>query len=154
MYGGEECPEAWAGSAPAGDSLQALAESFPAGLLVPLEGVGRPRWNVLGSRDCQPKERQCRPGLAILPTALIGFVLPSDTNSFGGHDVLFIALLCFVETGSYFVTQAGLKPKVILLPQLPESCIHRCRLPCMPVSHILLVSVYPGGTWDGHVRQE
>lgn len=46
--------EAWTGSATAGDSLQALAESFPASLLVPLEAVGRPRWNVLGSRDCEP----------------------------------------------------------------------------------------------------
>lgn len=45
----KSCLEAWTGSAPAGDSLQALAESFPASLLVPLEAAGRPRWNVLGS---------------------------------------------------------------------------------------------------------
>lgn len=108
--------------APAGDSLQALAESFPAGLLVPLEAVGRPRWNVLGSRNCEPKESQCWPGLVILPDTLIHFLLPSHTHLFGGHDVSFVCCFVFVlfsvfvviETGPYPVAQDGLKPTVIL----------------------------------------
>lgn len=72
----KSCLEAWTGSAPAGDSLQALAESFPASLLVPLEAAGRPRWNVLGSRDCEPEADNAGP--AACPARCLNLLLLSS----------------------------------------------------------------------------
>jgi hypothetical protein len=137
--------EAWTGSATAGDSLQALAESFPASLLVPLEAVGRPRWNVLGSRDCEPGADNAGP--AACPARCLSLLLLSSfLPSLGRGDAgCFCLLRCyhFAERGSHSIAQAGLKPKVILLPQAPESC-----------PGFTGVCYLSGGTCGGLVRQE
>lgn len=123
----KSCLEAWTGSAPAGDSLQALDESFPASLLGPLEAVGRPRRNVLGIRDCEPEADNAGPATCPAHCLSLLLLLPSfihvaDTMSDAFARYLLRCCYCFAERGPCSIAQVGLKPKVILLPQAPESC--------------------------------
>lgn len=93
-------------------------------------------------------QRQTMLASAVYPAhrLLPAFFLSFFTRSFVGRDAfLFVALFCFAEGGTYSVAQAGLKPKVILLPWSPESWVHGCTLPAC---------LYLTCSWGQHTREE
>lgn len=83
-------------------------------------------------------QRQTMLARLLVPLTALACVsfLPSFIHLADTFASYLLSCYCFAERGPCSIALASLKPKVILLPQAPESCpqVHRCMLPCMPVT--------------------